>query len=413
METNLSSADAYAALKIRDFKWFVAARFLFTFSTQMQSVVVGWQIYQLTHSALSLGFIGLAEAIPFFSVTLFAGHVADVVHRKKIILISNIIYFVCAVILLLISTKLDVVLAVHGSFPIYLIIFTTGLARGFMSPAQTAFTAQLIPRELFGNASTWSILAWQTAEVTGPAVGGLIYGFAGVGAAYTIVAIMSAAGFFFFTLLPNKPVPEHKSQESIWKSLRGGLKFVFSHQIILSALTLDMFAVFFGGAVAVLPIFADKVLHTGAKGLGFLRAAPAVGEILMSVYQAHHPFFGKAGRNLLICVTGFGLSMILFAVSKNFYLSLFLLLLSGVFDNVSVIIRATIIQIFSPDEMRGRISSVNGIFLGSSNELGSFESGVAATFMGLVPSVIFGGTMTLLVVAAIRSFAPKLKGLKM
>jgi len=191
------------------------------------------------------------------------------------------------------------------------------------------------------------------------------------------------------------------------------VKFVFKDQIILSALTLDMFAVFFGGAVSVLPIFADKILHTGAKGLGFLRAAPAVGEIIMSIYQAHHPFFKKAGRNLLICVVGFGLCMITFAISKNFYLSFFLLLLSGFFDNVSVIIRATIIQVFTPDEMRGRVSSINGVFLGSSNELGSFESGVAASIMGLVPSVIFGGTMTLLVVAAVRGLAPKLKNLKM
>ncbi len=413
METNLNSTDAYASLKIKDFKWFEIARFLFTFSTQMQSLVVGWQIYQITHSALSLGFIGLAEAIPFFSITLFAGHVADVVERKKVILISNVVYFICAVILLLISTRLDFVLAEHGAFPIYLIIFTTGLARGFMTPAQTAFAAQLVPRELFGNASTWSSLAWQTAEVTGPAAGGLVYGFAGVGTAYIIVTIMSAAGFISFSMIKNKPVPERKSIESIWQSLRGGVKFVFNNQIILSALTLDMFAVFFGGAVAVLPVFADKILHIGAKGLGFLRAAPAVGEILMSVYQAHHPFFKKAGRNLLICVFGFGISMITFAISRNFYLSMFLLFISGLFDNVSVIIRATIIQIFTPDEMRGRVSSINGIFLGSSNELGSFESGAAASIMGLVPSVIFGGTMTLLVVAAVRSLAPKLKTLEM
>jgi len=413
METNLNNTDAYASLRIKDFKWFEIARFLFTFSTQMQSVVVGWQIYQLTHSALSLGFIGLAEVIPFFSVTLFAGHIADVVQRKKVILFSNIVYFICAIVLLLISTRFDIVLSIHGAFPIYIIIFITGLARGFMSPSQTAFIAQLVPRELLGNAATWSSLAWQTAEVTGPAIGGLVYGFAGVGTAYSLVALISATGFICFTLVSNKPVPIHKSKESIWQSLKGGVKFVFNDQIILSALTLDMFAVFFGGAVSVLPIFADKILHTGAKGLGFLRAAPAVGEIIMSVYQAHHPFFKKAGRNLLICVVGFGLCMITFAISKNFYLSFFLLLLSGLFDNVSVIIRATIIQIFTPDEMRGRVSSINGVFLGSSNELGSFESGVAASLMGLVPSVIFGGTMTLLVVAAVRGLAPKLKKLKM
>ncbi len=413
MEYNLDTTDAYASIKIKDFKWFIIARFLLTFAIQMQSVIVGWQIYQLTHSALSLGLIGLSEAIPFLSISLFAGHVADVVNRKKIILVTNFVYFLCAIGLLLVSTSFDFILTQHGVFPIYLIIFITGLARGFMSPAQAAYAAQLVPRELFGNASTWNSLAWQTAEVTGPAVGGLIYGFSGVGSAYTLVFIMSGIAFIFFTLVTKKPLPERKTEESIWQSLSHGLKFVFNNQIILSAITLDMFAVFFGGAVSMLPIFADKVLHIGAKGLGFLRASSAVGEIIMSVVQAHNPLFKNAGRNLLFCVFGFGISIILFAISKNFYLSIFLLLLSGMFDNVSVVIRATIIQLFTPDEMRGRVSAVNGIFIGSSNELGSFESGLAATLMGLVPSVIFGGSMTLIVVAAIKSFAPKLKKLKL
>ncbi len=413
MDYNLNSSDAYASLKIKDFQWFVTARFLLTFGIQMQSVIVGWQVYQLTHSALSLGLIGLSEAIPFFSVTLFAGHIADIVSRKKIILVSNLVYLICAVALLLISTKFNFILTEHGVFPIYVIIFTTGLARGVISPATSAYAAQLVPRELFGNASTWNSLAWQTAEVTGPAAGGLIYGFYGIGYAYLLVIIMSAAGFTFFTLVSPKPLPERKVKESIRASLSQGLRFVFNEQIILSAITLDMFAVFFGGAVSVLPIFADRVLHIGAKGLGFLRAAPAVGEIIMSIVQAHYPPFKNAGRNLLFCVFGFGLSMICFALSKNFYLSIFLLLLSGLFDNVSVVIRATIMQLFTPDEMRGRVSAVNGIFIGSSNELGSFESGLAATIMGLIPSVIFGGSMTLIVVAAIRIFAPKLKNLKM
>lgn len=413
MDFNLNITDAYASLRIKDFKWFVIARFLITFSIQMQSVIVGWQIYQITHSALSLGLIGLSEAIPFLSISLFAGHVADVVSRKKIILITNFIYFLCAIALLLISTSYHYILIEYSVTPIYFIIFITGFARGFMSPAQTAYAAQLVPRELFGNASTWNSLAWQTAEVTGPAVGGLIYGFSGVGNAYALVFFMSSIAFVFFTLVTKKPLPERKAKESIWQSLSHGLKFVFNDQIILSAITLDMFAVFFGGAVSMLPIFADRVLHIGAKGLGFLRASSAVGEIIMSVVQAHYPLFKNAGRNLLFCVFGFGISIIMFALSKNFYLSIFLLLLSGMFDNVSVVIRATIIQLHTPDEMRGRVSAVNGIFIGSSNELGSFESGLAATLMGLVPSVIFGGSMTLIVVAAIKSFAPKLKKLKL
>lgn len=379
----------------------------------MQSVIVGWQIYQLTHDALALGMIGLAEAIPYMSIALFAGHVADRVNRKKIILISNTIYFICTIGLLLISTNFHFMLETSGTLPIYLIIFITGLARGFISPAQNALAAQLVPRELFGNASTWNSIIWQVAAVTGPAIGGLSYGFAGVWQAYTIVAVFSALSLTFFYFTKKKPMPLQTKVETIRQSLSSGINFVFQNQIILSSISLDMFAVFFGGAVSVLPIFADQILNTGAEGLGLLRAAPAVGAIFMSLWQVHNPMFENAGRNLLTSVFGFGVTMIIFALSQNFYLTFFILMLGGAFDNVSVIIRATIIQIYAPDEMRGRVSSVNGIFIGSSNELGSFESGVAAKLMGLIPSVIFGGSMTLAVVAAVSGLAPKLKNLKM
>ena len=407
----MNKNDAYASLRIKDYRLFILAKFLSTIGIQMQSVIVGWQIYQLTHDALSLGLIGIAEAIPFFCVTLFAGHIADIVSRKRIIVLSNLLYVICAAALLIISTNLHPALAQYGAAPIYFIIFITGIARGFMQPALTAFAAQLVPRELFGNASTWNSLVWQIAEITGPAIGGLVYGFFGVGAAYSLVTILTTIGLGFFAFVEKKNIPEKSKKENIWQSLSTGLKFVFSNQIILSAITLDMFAVFFGGAVAVLPIFADQVLHVGAKGLGFLRAAPAVGAIFMSIFQAHYPPFKKAGKNLLYCVFGFGLFMILFAVIHNFYIVLFVLMAAGAFDNVSVVIRHTIIQLYTPDEMRGRVSSINGIFLGSSNELGSFESGVAAKIMGLIPSVIFGGSMTLGVVGLTARFAPKLRKL--
>ncbi|MFZ1083146.1 MAG: MFS transporter [Candidatus Kryptoniota bacterium] len=413
MDTVLDATDPYASLKIRDFRWFVCARFILTFAIQMQAVIVGWQVYELTHDALSLGLIGLCEAIPFISISLFGGHVADVVRRKKIIIVTSAGYFFCAAALLLVSTHLRMILVHHGVFPIYCIIFSAGLVRGFLSPAQRAFIAQLVPRELLGNASTWDSLEFQVACVAGPAAGGLIYGFAGIGIAYGTVVLMTIAGLLSFMVVQDKPLPERKADESIWKSLSVGLKFVFRNQVILSAVTLDMFAVFFGGAVSVLPIFADQVFHIGAEGLGLLRAAPAVGAIIMSVVQVNYPFFKRAGRNLIICVFGFGLSMILFAVSKSFYFSLVILLLSGMFDNVSVVVRATIVQLYTPDEMRGRVSAVNGIFIGSSNELGSFESGIAAKLMGLIPSVVFGGSMTLIVVAAVRQFAPKLRKLKL
>ena len=413
MEYNLNSKDAYAALRIKNFKRFITARFLLTFAIQMQSVIVGWQIYALTHDALSLGLIGISEVIPFFCVALFAGHIADIINRKKIILASNLVYFICAVVLFLVATSLRPLLAIYGAVPIYLIIFITGIARGFMSPSQSAFAAQLVPMELFGNASTWNSIAWQTAEITGPAIGGLVYGFFGVGPAYLLVIIFSALGWIFFFFIKKQPLPERNKEENIWQSLSSGIKFVFENQVLLSAITLDMFAVFFGGVVCVLPIFADQIFHTGAKGLGFLRAAPAAGAIIMSLIQTQRPLFKQAGRNLLFGVFIFGISIILFAFSRNFYLSLFILMIGGMFDNISVVIRATIIQLYTPNEMRGRVASVNSIFIGSSNELGSFESGLAAKLMGLIPSVIFGGSMTLGVVAAVRYFAPKLRKLSM
>jgi MFS family permease len=413
MESDLSSQDGYAALRIKDFRRYIYARFFLTFAIQMQSVVVGWQIYQLTHDPLSLGLIGMSEALPFFCVALFAGHVADIVNRKKIILFSNAVYFICAIALFLITTSFHHTLVIFGTFPIYIIIFVTGLARGFMSPAQSALFGQVVPKELYGNASTWNSMNWQFAEISGPAIGGLICGFFGIGMAYFLVIWFSLSGLIFFSCIKKKPLPERTKIENIWQSLFSGLKFVFNNQIILSAISLDMFAVFFGGVVCILPMFADQVLHTGAKGLGFLRAAPAVGAVIMSFVQIYKPPFNRAGRNLVVCVFGFGICIIIFAVTKNFYAALLILLLSGMFDNVSVIIRNTIIQFYTPDEMRGRVSAVNSIFIGSSNELGSFESGLAAKLMGLIPSIIFGGTMTPLVVTTVRSLAPKLKNLKL
>lgn len=413
LDYSLQTKDAYAALRIKDFRLFIYARIILTMAVQMQSVIVGWQVYHLTHDPLSLGLIGLAEVIPFFCVALFAGHVADIVNRKKIILVTNFIYFLCAVSLMILTTYLSNMLTLFGVMPIYIIILITGLARGFMWPAQSAFAAQLVPKELYGNAATWNSVAWQTAEVSGPAIGGLICGFYGMGLAYFTVMCFSAFGLSMFLFIKKRAMPEKLLKETIFQSLTAGIKFVFSNQMILSAISLDMFAVFFGGAICVLPIFADQILHTGPKGLGFLRAAPAVGAVIMSLAQAHWPPFKHAGRNLLIGVFGFGVTIILFALTTNFFVALVILMLGGMFDNISVVIRGTIIQMFTPDEMRGRVSAVNSLFIGSSNELGSFESGVAAKLLGLIPSVIFGGSMTLVVVAAVRKFAPKLRKLSL
>jgi len=405
--------DAYAVLRIKDFRMFILARFLLTFGIQMQSVIVGWQVYKITHDPFSLGLIGLAEAIPFLSVALFAGHVADSMNRRRIILVTVIAYLIGAFALLLLSMHLKIAAWSSGVFSIYAIIFATGFARGFFYPAQSAFMAQIVPRELYPNSSTWNSTVWHIAAVSGPAFGGLIYGFVGIEAAYATVIGFVIASFIFFLQMRNRPLPLREIKEGLVESLTTGIRFVFGNQVLLGALALDMFAVLFGGAVAMLPVFAAEVLNEGPQGLGFLRAAPAAGAVLMALILAYRPPLRHAGINLLVAVAGFGFSIILFAISRNFYLSLAMLALSGMFDNVSVIIRSTIIQLYTPDDMRGRVASVNSIFIGSSNEIGSFESGLAAKLLGLVPSVIFGGTMTLIIAAATGRFSPKLRKLNL
>lgn len=374
-------------------------------------------MYDLTHDPFALGLIGLSEAIPFLVVALFAGHVADLVNRKAIISVAASVYVVCAGILLYMSYSMPVLYRNYGVLPLYAVISVTGVARAFFYPAQSAYMAQIVPRKLYANSSTWNSTVWHIAAVSGPAAGGLIYGFAGIHAAFICVSLFSAFSLFFFFTSKSVQLPPRKANEGIFTSLSTGIKFVFNNQVLLGALALDMFAVLFGGAVALLPVFASEILHTGPQGLGFLRAAPALGAVFMAIILAYYPPIHRSGIKLLWAVGGFGACIIFFALSGNFWLSLVLLALSGMFDNVSVIIRGTILQMYTPDEMRGRVASVNSLFIGSSNELGSFESGLAARIMGLVPSVIFGGGMTVIIVLATAGLAPKLrkmeiKGLK-
>jgi MFS family permease len=406
-----SSHDSYAALRFREFNFFVAARFLLTVAIQIQSTVVGWQIYDLTKDALSLGLIGLAEAIPFMSVILYAGHLADLINRKKIIILSLMAYFSGALLLLLFTWNLSWVIEAFGVAPIYVVICLIGVARGFAGPSFSSMVVQLVPRELYANAVTWNSTVWQVAAVSGPALGGLLYGFAGITSAYLTVVVLIALSLSLITLIAARPVPQVEIRESLKTRLRNGISFVFNNQVLLSALSLDLFAVFFGGAVALLPIFASEVLGVGPEGLGLLRAAPALGSALMGLVLAHRPPLRNSGRKLLVYVAGFGVCIILFALSRNFYLSLMLLALSGALDSISVVIRGTILQLLTPDEMRGRVSAVNSIFVGSSNEIGSFESGVTARLLGLVPAVVFGGSMTVLVVAVTAWTAPRLRAL--
>jgi MFS family permease len=409
----MKKSEAFAVWRIRDYRLFTMARFFLTFAIQMQSVVVGWQVYEYTKDAFSLGLIGLAEAIPFLTVALFAGHVADVFERKKVIVITASAYLLAAFALFLLSYQFSSVFILLGVIPIYGIIFFTGIARGFLFPSVHAFIAQIVPRELYANSSTWNSTVWHIAAVTGPATGGLVYGFFGINAAYASVVVCMVIVMVMMTIVKGRPLPAGYKKQSIFASLKEGLHFVFKNQVILGALSLDMFAVLFGGAIILLPVFAAEVLFVGPKGLGFLRAAPAFGAVIMSLILAYRPPLKKAGRNLLFGVTGFGICIILFAISRDFVLSLIILVLSGMFDNISVIIRSTTLQLLTPDEMRGRVSSVNSIFVGSSNEIGSFESGLAARLMGLIPSVIFGGSMTLFIAGFTARFAPKLRKLNL
>jgi MFS family permease len=408
-ETLSGKHDAYAVLKVRDFRLFLTFRFFTTIAFQMQGLIVGWQMYELTKDPLALGLIGLAEALPNIATALFAGHAADRYNRKRIIVWFTLLFLVGTTLLFLFSIKSLGIIAALGVFPIYLVVMISGISRAFLYPSIIALMSQLIPRQLYTNASTWNSTMWHIAAITGPALGGLIYGFFGVRIAYLSVLFFLLLALTLLGVVKNRPVPQSAAGETLFQRLSSGLKFVFKNQILLGAMSLDMFAVLFGGAVAMLPIFAAEVLMVGPQGLGFLRAAPMLGAVGMSLVMAHRPPLVHAGKYLMIGVAGFGLSIICFALSKNFYLSMGLLMLSGMFDNISVIIRSTAMQLLTPDEMRGRVASVNAIFIGSSNEIGSFESGVAAKLIGLIPSVIFGGIMTLGIVGFTSKFAPKLR----
>jgi MFS family permease len=403
--------DPYAALRNPEFRNFSLARLLMVIATLMQAIIVGWQVYDITKDPLSLGLIGLAEVIPAISVSLYAGHLTDISDRKKIILFAYILYGATAFFLAVISYNIFPILIDHKLQAIYIAIFIGGLARGFSMPSTFAFWSQLVSKDIFANAATWNASVWQFGAVTGPAIGGFLYAMVGFGSSYLVITILITVSTLLLSTIKRKPIPEPTEHSSIKERLTAGVKFVFSNKIILGAITLDMFAVLFGGATALLPIFSAEILNAGPQGLGMLRAAPSVGAVLMALFLTRRPPTHNAGRNLLISVFGFGVSMIIFAVSRNFILSLCALAMSGLFDTVSVVIRSTIMQLFTPDNMKGRVAAVNGVFIGSSNEIGAFESGVAAKLLGTVPSVIFGGFMTLLVVIVMTITSPKVRKL--
>jgi MFS family permease len=404
--------DPFAALRIKEFLFFLNTRFFLSIAIQMQGVTIGWQIYKHTKDVLALGLIGLAEAIPFIVVSLFSGHVADTYNRKNIVVIFATLLSFCTFTLFYFSLETTTVIKTYGVAPFYIVVCFIGLVRGFLAAALPSFMSQIVPRKLYGNASTWNSTVWHLAAVLGPAVAGFMCAIS-FEVSYQLNLIFMGIAILSFLFIASKPLAKKDTKETFKESLWAGIKFVSKNELILGALSLDLFAVLFGGAVAMLPVFADKILHIGSVELGFLAAAPAVGAVLMAIVLAYKPPTKNAGKNLLVAVAGFGVATILFGISTNFYLSLFFLFLTGAFDSVSVVLRQTILQLSTPDEMRGRVSAVNSIFIGSSNEIGAFESGFAARIMGLKASVVFGGTMTILIVLVTSKVAPKLRKLNL
>ncbi len=409
-ESKKEKHDPFAVLRIKEFNFFLANRFFMTLGIQMQSVIVGWQVYDLTHDVLALGMIGLTEAIPFIIISLFSGHIADSFNRKHIILVFSFLFILVTSLLLYFSMDAVTIIKNFGTTPIFIAIAFVGIIRGFLSAAYPSFMSQIVPRALYANAATWNSTFWHIASVMGPSLAGILIAV-NYTVAYTVDISFIVLAFLAFLFISSKPIPAKEKIESLYESLSAGIKFVFKNQLILGALTLDLFAVLFGGAVALLPAFADKVLHAGSIELGFLRAAPAIGAVLMALIIAYKPPTKNAGRNLFLSVGAFGVATILFGLSTNFYWALFFLFLTGAFDNVSVVIRHTILQLSTPDNMRGRVSAVNGIFIGSSNEIGAFESGTTARAFGLKPSIVVGGILTILVVIVTAKLTPKLRKL--
>jgi MFS family permease len=401
-----------SAFSFPEFRKLVTARFLFSISVQMQAVVMGWLVFEIKRDPLYLGFIGLVEAVPAIGLALYAGYLVDRSNPLRVYRNVQRVSFASALLLFWVSWQADALGEATKLGCIYGAAFLTGLARGFAAPSMYSLMPQLVPREALAVSSAWLTSAFQVAAISGPAIGGLLFAWGGGRLVFGTELLLLASSQAILFLLKFKPrVSQPREGASFREELVSGLQYVWRHELLLSALALDMFAVLFGGATALLPIFASDILKVGPQGLGWLRAAPAVGALVMSVMLIRRPVGAHGGRILLASVAGFGLCIIGFGLSTSFWLSMVLLALSGALDSVSMVVRGAIVSLCSPDHMRGRIASVNSIFIGSSNELGAFESGIAARILGTVPAVVFGGTMTLLVVGVTTRVAPRLRAL--
>jgi MFS family permease len=394
--------DAYKALQFPEFRAYVTGNTLFTIALLIQEVVLAYEIYKITHNPLALGLIGLAEAVPFISLVLFGGHFADNRDKKTIMQVTLSLIIASSIFLLYSSTQLHSADQDFHIYSIYAVIFIIGLSKGFFSPAASSLNPFLVPKEVFANAATWNSSFWQLGSILGPGVAGFLYAYAGLsGSLITVIALLLGVMVCIFQI-DNRPVPVKTVQhESIWQSLREGIAYVFKTKIILYSISLDLFSVLFGGVIAILPIFAEDILKVGAEGLGILRAAPSVGAVVTMITLVYFPPLKHAWRNLILAIAGFGLATLVFGLSTNFWLSVTALFFTGAFDSISVVIRQTVLRFYTPDEMRGRVSSVNGVFVSTSNELGAFESGVAAKIFGTVPSVLIGAGVTLVLVSLV------------
>jgi MFS family permease len=400
-----------SALAHPDFRKLTLARFLLTFAMQVQTLVMAWQVYQIKHDPLYLGLIGLFEAVPAIGLALLSGDVVDRSDPLKVY--KNVIRgcFLSAVLLFAVSLPASGI-APDARVPwIYLAAFIAGCARGFSQPAMYSLVPQIIPRESLAVSSAWITAAFQTASVAGPGLGGVLFAWKGELLPYGFdLALFSGAMASAAAIrLKPRPAPSGPPGETAFRRATSGMRFVFGHDILLPALALDMFAVLFGGVEAILPIFAGDILKIGAAGLGLLQASPSIGALIGSALMIRFPVNRRAGRILFVVVTGFGLCIIGFALSTTVWLSLLLLGLAGALDSVSMVIRGAIVQLSSPDHMRGRVAAVNSIFIGTSNEIGAFESGLAAKLLGTVPSVVAGGCLTLATVAGAALYSPKLR----
>ena len=390
-----------------NFVAFTAARFFIVLALEMQSVAVGWQVYEITHRAIDLGYVGLAQFLPGFALFLIGGHAADLLDRRKLLMACYAGYALCSLLLLTISrfapTSVDW---------IYVVLVMTGVVRSFNFPVSRAILPHLVPEEHFANAVAWNSSAFQISTIAGPAIGGIAYAaFHGPEAVYLVAVVVSVVSVLLTLRIHPLAAPARATSRAPFtlQTVFAGFRFIWEKKIILGSISLDMFAVLLGGAVALLPIYAKNILHTGPWGLGLLRSAPGVGAALMAIVVAHYPIRRRAGWTMLAAVAGFGVLTIVFGISRSLTLSLLALLLLGASDMVSVIIRATLIQVATPDEMRGRVNAVDMLFIGVSNELGQFESGLTAQWFGAVPAVVLGGVGTLAVIAVWAWLFPELR----